>query len=168
MKCNRAHELISAYLDGVIGVGERNALDEHLAGCAPCRQELESTRSVLSLLADAPRRCLSDDFDRKLNARLAQLGPRRLPWAAWERLWQMNAWRLRPALVPVALFLVAMTAFELWPRQPELPPSDSSVYVARLMREHESGTRWRELPEAAVDFNLQVSSAATVAGDLIQ
>jgi hypothetical protein len=44
----------------------------------------------------------------------------------------------------------------------------NSVYIAQALRYHEAGTRWRGLPEQAVDFNSQVSSAATAVADLIQ
>jgi anti-sigma factor RsiW len=170
MKCPRAHELIHAFVDGVISPPDRHALDAHLAGCAGCRRELETTRALLGLLADAPRRRLSDGFDQALNARLAQLGPRRSPWPIWGRLWQMNAWRLRPALVPLAAALAAVVALQTLP-----PSSDGTIrlasspaYVTTCLREHEAGARWRGLPEQAVDFNVQVSSAATAVADLIR
>jgi anti-sigma factor RsiW len=171
MKCPRAHELIHAFVDGVISPPHRHALNTHLAGCAGCRRELETTRALVSLMSDAPRRRLSEDFDHALNARLARLGSRRSPWPIWDRLWQMNGWRLRPALVPVAAALAAVVAFQTLPqagnRDGALLP-ESSAYVAQALRYHEEATRWRGLPEQAVDFNVQVSSAATAVADLIQ
>jgi anti-sigma factor RsiW len=169
MTCARAQEFIHAYLDGVISPPDRHTLDGHLAGCASCRRELETTRALLGLLADAPRRRLSDDFDRALSARLAELGPRRSPWPVWGRLWQMHAWRLRPVLMPVAATLAAIVAWQAVPPASNPPPQpERGSYVAQLLSEHEAGARWRELPEAAVDYNLQVSSTASAVADLIQ
>jgi hypothetical protein len=170
MKCRTAQELIHVSLDEPLRSAERRALDDHLAGCATCRRELETTRALLGVLADVPRRQLSAGFDSAFSARLAEIGPRRSPWPAWGRIWQMNAWRMRPALVPVAGVLVALATFQLVPPKPPapVPANASSAYLAQCLREHEAVAHWRELPEAAVDFNLQVSSAATVADDLIQ
>src|SRR5438105_4575235 len=148
MTCPRAHELIHAFLDGVISPPDRHTLDAHLAGCAGCRGELESTRSLMGALADAPRRRLSADFDAALHARLAELGPRRSPWPVWGRLWQMNSWRFRPALVPVAAALAAVIAFQTLPlSRPDVETARAnSVYLTRCLREHESDARWRGLP----------------------
>lgn len=171
MKCPRAHELIHAFVDGVISPPDRQALDAHLAGCGGCRRELETTRALVSLLSDTPRRRLSADFDQALNARLAQLPPRRSPWPVWGRLWQMNGRRLRPALVPVAAALAAVVAFQTAPQVGKRggdPLTGSSVYVTQALRYHEEAARWRGLPEQAVDFNAQVSSTATAVADLIQ
>jgi anti-sigma factor RsiW len=170
MKCEKARQLIHASLDEVIGRPDRLALDAHLSDCASCRRELQTTRATLDLLAGVPRHHLSDEFDRKLNARLAELGSRRSPREIWNRLWQMNGWRLRPALLPLAMLVVALTTYSLMPEPAETPraASEPSLYVTQLLREYEAGARWRELPEAAVDFNLDVASTATAAHDLLQ
>jgi anti-sigma factor RsiW len=163
-----------AYLDGVIRPPDRQALDRHLAGCEGCQRELAATRTLLGMLADAPRRPLSADFDRALNTRLAELGPRRSPWPVWSRLWQMHAWRARPALVPLAAALAAVVALQSLPpsgRTPSPAPlSTGAVYVAKCVREHAAVARWQGAPEAeaAVSFNVQVSSVASIADDLIQ
>jgi len=82
----------------------------------------------------------------------------------------MNAWRLRPALVPVAAALAAVVAFQTLPQSgsPVDPHPHSSVYVTQALGYHEAGTRWQGLPEQAVDFNVQVSSTATAVADLIR
>jgi len=40
MKCNSYQDLLAGYLDGNLGIGEKEALEEHLAGCPACRDEL--------------------------------------------------------------------------------------------------------------------------------
>jgi anti-sigma factor RsiW len=171
MKCPRAHELIHAYLDGVISPPDRHALDDHLAGCEACRRELAATRGLLGLLAETPRRPLSGDFDRTLQARLAELGPRRSLWPVWGRPWPMNAWRALSALVPLAAVVAAVTAYQtLAPLAPPADPPalDSAVYVAQCVRQHEAAARGPALTEAAMAYNVQVTSAASIADDLLQ
>jgi anti-sigma factor RsiW len=176
MVCRKAQELIHSYLDGEIGSAERRGLEEHLEACAGCRRELEATRALLGMVAEVPRRQVGDDFDRALRARLAAVEPQRSTWARWSRLWQFNAWRARPALIPAAVALAAVAVFQALPPAPTETPHAAAghpvyhpVYVvSQCAREHEAAVRWHGLPEAAVHFNLEASSAASVADDLIQ
>src|SRR3989442_4675216 len=39
---------LSEYVDGTLGVGERAALEAHLAGCVPCAATLEELRRVVA------------------------------------------------------------------------------------------------------------------------
>src|SRR5260370_38024996 len=59
------------YLDGMLPLRRRRAVEAHLRACAACRHEVEATRRTLSLLRDLPHRELSDRFDAALQARLA-------------------------------------------------------------------------------------------------
>ena len=57
MTHERWTDLMSDYLDGELPVGERVALEAHLAGCAPCRATLDELRWVVArahALADRP------------------------------------------------------------------------------------------------------------------
>ncbi|MCD8254278.1 MAG: zf-HC2 domain-containing protein [Oscillospiraceae bacterium] len=44
INCNIADDLLPLYLDGVCSSDSRAALEEHLSGCAPCREKLERMR----------------------------------------------------------------------------------------------------------------------------
>lgn len=47
-------ELLSSYLDGQASLPERLTVEEHLAGCAACRSELENLRQLTGLLRRLP------------------------------------------------------------------------------------------------------------------
>ena len=54
MNCQKAGDLLSAYIDGEL-VGRRGrSLETHLTGCVGCREELDTLRSALALL-EAPK-----------------------------------------------------------------------------------------------------------------
>ncbi len=46
----RLRELLSAYIDGEVSASETSRVEEHLAGCQECRDELASLRSTVGLL----------------------------------------------------------------------------------------------------------------------
>ncbi|NLW51583.1 MAG: hypothetical protein GXY85_12200 [Candidatus Brocadiaceae bacterium] len=52
--CRVHRERFSEYIDDVLDVQGRRALEEHLAGCAACRRELDVWRRLLSDVADLP------------------------------------------------------------------------------------------------------------------
>jgi diguanylate cyclase (GGDEF)-like protein len=75
MKCERALELISARIDREI-IFENEALDEHLEGCADCREELDAMRRLESILwqAHAPEREEAEVLADKVLASLQKRG----------------------------------------------------------------------------------------------
>jgi anti-sigma factor RsiW len=50
MRCERALELLTARMDGEISPWRARRLDRHLAGCAGCAQELDSTARLFAAL----------------------------------------------------------------------------------------------------------------------
>jgi anti-sigma factor RsiW len=55
--CQYENEL-DAYHDGELSDQRRVAFEQHLAGCAPCRSELEQMRRLTALISRAPKRQL--------------------------------------------------------------------------------------------------------------
>jgi Putative zinc-finger len=51
---NRAEELMSAYLDKRVSAEERIFFERHIASCADCRAQLETTRSMVAALKAMP------------------------------------------------------------------------------------------------------------------
>jgi anti-sigma factor RsiW len=51
---NRAEELISAYLDKRVSAEEQKFFERHIASCADCRAQLETTRSMIVALKAMP------------------------------------------------------------------------------------------------------------------
>ena len=59
MNCLQVRDGLPLYVGGDLTDDERNAVDEHLQGCADCRVRLERTRAVIAPLrglgpVDAP------------------------------------------------------------------------------------------------------------------
>jgi diguanylate cyclase (GGDEF)-like protein len=75
MKCERAHELISARIDREV-IFENAELDEHLESCLACRDELEGMRRLDTLLwrAFAPEREDAEMLVDKVKASLQAHG----------------------------------------------------------------------------------------------
>jgi hypothetical protein len=54
MTCQKAGDLLSAYIEGELAVRQSGALETHLTGCDGCREKLETLRNVVAML-EAPR-----------------------------------------------------------------------------------------------------------------
>jgi predicted anti-sigma-YlaC factor YlaD len=54
MRCEQASEMMSTRLDGHLDRADIALLEEHIAGCAACRDEWHRLRALDSLLASAP------------------------------------------------------------------------------------------------------------------
>jgi hypothetical protein len=54
MTCHKAGDLLSAYIEGELAERQSAALETHVGGCDGCREELETLRSAIALLA-APK-----------------------------------------------------------------------------------------------------------------
>lgn len=108
----REEDLIP-YLDGRLSAAERARLDQHLAGCAPCRAQLEETRALMGVLEEWKAVEPSAGFDAALRARLEQEKSRRAGWFV-----------LRPAYAAAAV-LALLLVIGLSLLQPGSTPSVS-------------------------------------------
>ncbi len=70
--CREWRESLGAYALGQIGEEERTALEAHLEGCAGCRAEADSLRSIATLLPHAD----PDHFEQPAPSPPADLGAR--------------------------------------------------------------------------------------------
>jgi|GEM_PF-6815844 len=129
MECEKIRELLSAYLDGEATKKERKLIEEHLASCRLCAEELEELRRVVGLLRALPKEIAPEGFAQKTMARLPALA---IP--AKERL---RKFLLRPkwafasgALATAALIFVAIGIFYSF-----RPPRESFEAVTSLPKE---------------------------------
>ncbi|MFI7602890.1 zf-HC2 domain-containing protein [Actinoplanes sp. NPDC049681] len=79
MACERWREMLSAQLDGEDDPADRDRVDEHLAGCAGCREWLDRAAAVNRLtrtgaVTDVP------DLSDAILAALPPVPPARAPW----------------------------------------------------------------------------------------
>ena len=79
MNCLEAQENLSAYLDRELPEDVRRKMDEHLAGCAACRDELRSFAGLSNLVRQAPVPAVPGDL-----------------WTRVEREWDGQASVIRP------------------------------------------------------------------------
>lgn len=56
LKCRQAKNLLSPYMDGELHGKQKAALEEHLASCEACREELEFLRTISETIRDIFRR----------------------------------------------------------------------------------------------------------------
>ena len=104
MNCKHLEQDAIAFLDGKLAPTARRAVEEHLAGCASCRERIQGFSSVMGLLGDWHDIQPSPFFQTRLAARL-QEEPVSQSW--WQTLWQDEVEPpLRPAARPV--FAVAL------------------------------------------------------------
>ena len=54
MSQDHPEELLAGYVDGALGAKERAVVDEHMASCARCREEVELSRSARTALRGLP------------------------------------------------------------------------------------------------------------------
>src|SRR3989441_2372570 len=66
---------LSEYADGTLGVGERDALEAHLVGCAACAATLEELRRVVARARALDDRAPAVDLWPKIAAGGGRAGP---------------------------------------------------------------------------------------------
>ncbi|WHZ11676.1 MAG: hypothetical protein OJF60_002115 [Burkholderiaceae bacterium] len=73
MDCDEARDLLDAYADNALGLGEAARLNHHLQDCATCRAELDAIRDLgHALRAQAPYHRAPDALRRRVLAGLPQ------------------------------------------------------------------------------------------------
>ncbi len=70
LDCKNAIREISAYLDGELDEGLKQALDEHLKRCRHCRAVVDTTRKTIELYCDGKLFPLPDAVRDRLHQAL--------------------------------------------------------------------------------------------------
>jgi hypothetical protein len=70
MECSRATELFSEYLDDILDAKTRRVLDEHLAACGRCANDLRALQATLAALGSLDMVKAPADFLEKLHDRI--------------------------------------------------------------------------------------------------
>jgi hypothetical protein len=96
---NHMTEWLNAYLDGELKNGKLHQVEKHLVECEECRAELESLKSLSSLLHEVPAPAFrpSERFAAQVSLRLPHAKPRVTRSKAQEVGWWM---------IPVSLLLL--------------------------------------------------------------
>ncbi len=83
MECSRFNELFSEYIDGTLDDIPRRMLEEHLAVCGRCAEELRELRACVSALGSLNTVQAPADFLNRVHERIQIDDP--VPWLEWLR-----------------------------------------------------------------------------------
>jgi len=75
MDCREFRNKHVAFVDDLLSAIEMDAMRRHVTGCSRCARQDTAIRRSLLLIRNLPSIQPSRDFQRRLNARLAELGP---------------------------------------------------------------------------------------------
>ncbi|MDD5680741.1 MAG: zf-HC2 domain-containing protein [Candidatus Omnitrophica bacterium] len=70
MKCSKAKELLSEYIDGALDPGTRTLFEEHIAACRDCREELAFFKTCMKEIGSMEKVKPPADFLDKVHDRL--------------------------------------------------------------------------------------------------
>lgn len=77
MDYKQLQQCIDDYLDGILPAGEQRLAENHLAGCADCKSELNQIQELRHALRTLPVPAPSPDFSRRVLAKARQSQQRR-------------------------------------------------------------------------------------------
>jgi len=104
MDCSSAQKLMSPFIDSMVTAAEAEALETHAAVCQPCQRQLQSFKSMRSLLARMDKPVVPQDMVLDTRVRLSQARNKNSLVRFENRL----SYILKPVVVP-ALFGVSIT-----------------------------------------------------------
>jgi anti-sigma factor RsiW len=139
-------ELLSAYIDGALGVRDVERVKAHLDGCVACMreyQELQRVQRLLRTLPDpAPRPGFADRLHWRLHREIAADAGRPSPLARLIALVPAHSWGvLRVALAASALVIMLGAPWAWFTGQSWMPgvspmhrtPLDTDAYVRHYL-----------------------------------
>ncbi|MEI6149647.1 MAG: zf-HC2 domain-containing protein [bacterium] len=101
MRCERINQWLGEHLDGSLDADRTREVNEHLAGCATCRRELEELRQTVALVRGLAPVAPPADLLPSVHRRLAQ--PHEAPWMICWRVLSLPQTRMAAA---AALFMM--------------------------------------------------------------
>ena len=104
MDCSSAQKLMSSFIDSMGTPADTERLEIHVALCRPCHRQLQSYKSMRSLLASIEKPVVPEDMVLETRVRLSQERNKNFLVRFENRL----NYVLRPVVVP-ALFGVSLT-----------------------------------------------------------
>ena len=149
--CERHADALAALVDDTLDPRERGPLDEHLAGCAACRDLLADLREIRSLAAtlepiEPPAR-VWHDVRQRIAAAEQEETPRHS--IGWRHGWSLGAAALAGAAAMAgAVLVIGPTDFTLSPRSNEpAGPAREAVAAALEQIERPHADAIRELEQ---------------------
>ena len=141
LSCDAAHEQITLLLYGELSDEACHRLEQHLAGCADCRDELEVTRALSSAMAILPVREPSPNLIAQTRLKIDE-ALEQAPHDSWLTHLRRSLWtdfrllRTAPFAAAVMLFAGAGLGFAGFkfaqPPANMQPPGDLPLHVAAV------------------------------------
>ncbi len=72
MRCQKIKQLLSPYIDLVLSEEEKTRVEEHLADCESCRQELTELKNTVKSIRDMEKLQAPSEFINELHERLSR------------------------------------------------------------------------------------------------
>src|SRR5262245_12672745 len=96
MRCNRARELVGAYVDGELGGDDRASMAAHIEACAVCRQLMCDIKRTSKAIAELGREPAPAALASRIRGSLAsaaeeEIGKRLVPWRLPSSVWRQAA-----------------------------------------------------------------------------
>lgn len=105
MRCEDCRELLWAYLEKETTAEETEKVEEHLAACADCREELDAVREMKKALQSLPDEALPEGYHTELMQKLqAEAAPNVVPFPAKKKA---PKWKQLSMIAAAALVVVA-------------------------------------------------------------
>lgn len=152
MMCPEMEVRLNEYVDGLLSPAERQAVEQHVAGCAGCREAVAKLRALLAEAAGLPRSIKPGrDLWPGIGDRIA--GSREA--GSGKRWWSAAAfWGGGGALAAAAVFLLALGIYRLTVvapvRRVAVPPGGGLVAAAEYEQAVEELTRTLEAQQRSV------------------
>ncbi len=123
MNCEKCQELLSDYLDGALGNGERAALAAHLGSCLACADVREELRSIVAVAHASREQLVAPPDGRALWLRIREAVEREESFVAapsvvahesfWARLftrrWELSLPQLASGVAAIAVAAALVT-----------------------------------------------------------
>lgn len=120
MNCEQIHGLLNEYVDGELAAVDREAVEQHIAGCTGCREELRALQQTAELVRSLPRMPAPQELAGAVKSRMARAAAvrRRAALARWV---SVGGWIAAAATLLVVIKLVS------WTPEPPTPGRDANA-----------------------------------------
>ena len=141
MRCEKAKKLLTTYMMGELEGGKKEELNEHLAACSDCADELESLKETWDLLDTSEEVDVPERLAQKVEGQVASLtGIEVKNRGGWSAL----RWSLTGAGLALVCCILALLLFEP-PSAPEIGVQAGEIKIGFYLDEHERAAQYVSL-----------------------
>src|SRR6185503_5494595 len=97
MICTKCKELLSAYINGALKLGEQVSIERHLADCEPCRAMRDDLLQIVHFSHQLPLQAPASSLWPRIQSDITELRPR--SWDRPRRWWARSHERGRNSVI---------------------------------------------------------------------